>query len=270
MIQFGGCGVMGHEAVTGGSATIVRVGRIHTADVPGAIPQRPRDPETTMNAQRAVCSFLLLAVSVFGAVAETSPKAWQPEAGDTIRFNVLREGKPFGSHAVTFSNAADGSLVATTKVSLKAGLGPVTVFRYQLDATEKWLNGKLVAVSGKLNDDGKKGTVSATRKGEKLDVDGTKFEGAAPAGAVPASHWNYAQTKATKLISTGNGEIINVKVVPKGRESIKAGNQTIEANRYFLDSDLDVDLWYDDQGRWVKLAFEARGQQIEYVLDSLY
>jgi hypothetical protein len=54
-----------------------------------------------MNAHRALCSFLFLAASALGASAEPSPKSWQPEAGDVIRFNVLREGKPFGSHAVT-------------------------------------------------------------------------------------------------------------------------------------------------------------------------
>jgi hypothetical protein len=73
-----------------------------------------------------------------------------------------------------------------------------------------------------------------------------------------------------KLLSTEDGEILNVKVVNKGRETIKAGNKTIEANRYLMDSALDVDLWYDDDGRWVKLAFEARGQQIEYVLANFY
>ena len=61
-----------------------------------------------------------------------------------------------------------------------------------------------------------------------------------------------------------------MKVVNKGREAIKVGKKTIEANRYLMDSALDVDLWYDDDGRWVKLAFEARGQQIEYVLADLY
>ncbi len=223
-----------------------------------------------MNAHRILSSFLLLAASALGASAEMSPKSWQPAAGDVIRFNVLREGKPFGNHNVTFEKAADGTLVARTNVSLKAGLGPVTLFRYQLDATETWLDGKLVKVSGKLNDDGKRGTISATRKGNALEVDSTLFNGVAPTGIIPASHWNYAQTQATKLLSTGNGEVLDVKVVSKGRETIKAGNSTIEANRYFLDSDLDVDLWYDDEGRWVKLAFEARGQEIEYVLDAIY
>jgi hypothetical protein len=125
-------------------------------------------------------------------------------------------------------------------------------------------------VSGTVNDDGKKGTVTATRKGNAMNISGTQYKGVAPAGIVPASHWNYAQTQTGKLLSTEDGEIINVKVISKGRESIKAGNKTIEANRYLMDSALDVDLWYDDDGRWVKLAFEARGQQIEYVLADLY
>ncbi|MEM9180281.1 MAG: DUF6134 family protein [Pseudomonadota bacterium] len=37
-----------------------------------------------------------------------------------------------------------------------------------------------------------------------------------------------------------------------------------------MKSDLTVDLWYDAQSRWVKLAFQVRGQDIEYVLNELY
>jgi len=223
-----------------------------------------------MTARRALLSLFLLASAALPAGAELSPKAWQPRSGDVISFNVLREGKPFGSHAVKFTTDANGALVATTSVSLKAGLGPVTVFRYRLDATETWLNGQLQKVSGTVNDDGKKRSVTATRKGDALNVSGTDFKGVAPAGIVPASHWNFAQTLTGKLLSTEDGEILSVKVVNKGREAIKVGKKTIEANRYLMDSALDVDLWYDDDGRWVKLAFEARGQQIEYVLADLY
>jgi hypothetical protein len=223
-----------------------------------------------MTARRALISLFLLASAALPAAAELSPKAWQPRSGDVISFNVLREGKPFGSHAVKFTTDANGALVATTSVSLKAGLGPVTVFRYKLDATETWLNGQLQKVSGTVNDDGKKRSVNATRKGDVLNVSGTDFNGVAPAGIVPASHWNYAQTLTGKLLSTEDGEILSVKVVTKGREAIKVGKKTIQANRYLMDSALDVDLWYDDDGRWVKLAFEARGQQIEYVLADLY
>lgn len=220
---------------------------------------------------RLVLSLLFLTLSALPVWAETSPDArWQPQDGDVVKFNVLRQGKPFGSHTVTFKTDDKGGLVATTAVSLKAGLGPVTLFRYQLDATETWAKGKLMAVKGSVNDDGKKRSVTANRQGAAIAVNGSDFKGTAPAGVVPASHWNFAQTQSGKLLSTEDGEILDVKVSSLGREKISAGGSTIEAERYRLDSALDVDLWYDDEGRWVKLAFEARGQEIEYVLDRLY
>lgn len=221
---------------------------------------------------RSVLSLILLSFAALSApiASARSEPAWQPEAGDVIRFDVLRQGKPFGSHTVTFGAGADGALIAKTKVSLKAGLGPVTLFRYELDASETLKNGKLVSVTGKVNDDGKKRSVTAKREGDVLSVDGSDFKGKAPGDIVAASHWNFAQTKASELLSTEDGEILKVKVTDLGSEQIEAGGKTITADHYRLDSALDVDLWYDDQGRWVKLAFEARGQQIEYVLASPY
>lgn len=214
----------------------------------------------------------LLGLFATFAKAETAPSAarWQPAPGDVIRFNVLRQGQAFGTHTVRFETAASGALVARTEVELRAGLGPITLYRYDLDATETWLNGELQSVSGQVNDDGNKRTVFAARSGGALSVKGSDFTGTAPAGVVPASHWNYAQTQVRKLLSTEDGEILDVTVDRVGRETIRAGGKTIEANRYRLDSAVDVDLWYDDAGRWVKLAFKARGQSIEYVLDSLY
>ena len=232
-----------------------------------------------MTFKRLIVSQFVMALALTGtAMADDAAvptaagleKAWKPKAGDEIRFDVLRQGNAFGSHTVTFEQGPDNALVAKTKVGLKAGLGPITVFRYDLTASETWRGGELVAVTGQVNDDGKKHSMKASRSGAALDVQGTVFKGKAPADIVPASHWNYAQTKTGELLSTEDGEILKVTVKPRGRETIKAGGKTIEANRYLMDSDIDVDLWYDDQGRWVKLAFEARGQQIEYVLSELY
>ena len=205
-----------------------------------------------------------------GADTPVTPGKWQPEGGDVIRFKVLRQGQDFGTHAVRFEEGTDGSLIARTEVSLKAGLGPVTLYRYNLDASETWQDGQLVKVDGKVNDDGKKRSVTAVRSGKALKVNGSDFAGTAPEDAVPASHWNIAQTLTRKLLSTEDGEILEIRVDALGRDKIRAAGKTIEANRYRLDSALDVDLWYDDDGRWVKLAFEARGQKIEYVLESFY
>ncbi len=204
------------------------------------------------------------------AAAKNSGGAWTPEPGDVIEFDVLRKGKPFGSHSVTFGEDSNGRLTARTDVLLKAGLGPITVFKYELDATEVWQNGQLVSLNGEVNDDGKEGQVTATRAGNELDVDGTQFDGRVTASIIPSSHWNFAATKATELLSTEDGEILDVSVSEQGKEVIVAAGEEVEAARYLLDSDIDVTLWYDEAGRWLKLAFEARGQDIEYVLTKPY
>jgi hypothetical protein len=221
----------------------------------------------------AALSLVLLATP---AMADNSPNltlatptptpAWSPKDGDEIRFQVLREGKPFGTHTVSFDIAPDGTLKATTDVRLKVGVGPITLFRYALDATETWKDGQLVALKGAVDDNGDDGSVSAMRVGNALDVTGTEYTGRAPVGILPSSHWNVAQTQASQLLSSEDGELIEVNVVDKGPDRVKVGDTSVEANRYLMDSEIDVNLWYDAQGRWVKLAFEARGQLIEYVL----
>lgn len=204
------------------------------------------------------------------AQAKTENSQWSPRPGDVIAFDVLRKGKPFGSHTVTFGQDDNGRLTARTDVSLKAGLGPITVFKYELSATETWQDGQLVALNGSVNDDGKKGQVQATRRGAELAVDGCEFEGTVPASIIPSSHWNAAATEASRLLSTEDGEVLDVAVSEQGQETIVAAGKEVEATRFLLDSDIDVTLWYDDAGRWLKLAFEARGQDIEYVLAKPY
>lgn len=215
---------------------------------------------------------ILMAAGLLSAPAhaKTPGETWSPQPGDVIAFDVLRKGKPFGSHSVTFGEDGEGRLVAKTDVRLKAGIGPITVFKYELDATEVWQAGELVSLTGKVDDDGKKGAVEAVRSGPSLQVDGTDFDGQVPASIIPSSHWNVAAIRSTKLLSTGNGEILDVTVTEQGEEPVLVAGEQVQATRYLLDSDIDVTLWYDDSGRWVKLAFEARGQDIEYVLAKSY
>lgn len=216
-----------------------------------------------------------LAGQAISDTGETSGRAadapaWIPKDGDEIRFDVLRQGKPFGSHVVRFDVSPDGTIEAHTEVKLRAGLGPIPLYRYDLKATERWRQGRLIELEGKVDKDGKKGEVTAESDGNVIDVEGTAFEGNVPATTVPASHWNIAETRASRLLSSENGQMIDVNVRKVGRETVEVAGKPVPATRYLLDSDIDVTLWYDDAGRWVKLAFSTRGQDIDYVLSEPY
>ena len=208
--------------------------------------------------------------TIASTVMEGAPAAWQPEDGDTISFKVLRKGKDFGTHTVSFDVTSDDEFTATSTVDLRAGLGPITMFRYELEATETWKDGKLVGLSGKTNDDGDGEYVEASADGDMLTIDGSAYSGTVPVGIIPSSHWNIGEAFSTKILSTESGEILDVSVEKIGRETVSVGGEDVEATHYRLVSDLTVDLWYDDEARWVKLGFEARGQQIGYILNQLY
>ena len=195
---------------------------------------------------------------------------WRPYDGAKIAFDVLRKGKPFGKHTVAFNQTADGTLKVTTDVDLKVKIGPFTAFRYELDSVETWQDGQLVELSGRTNDDGDKTSVQATLDEAALRVEGSAFKGRVSPNIIPSSHWNINQVRSSEMLSTEDGSVLNMTIVPKGRETLKIAGQEIAANRYLLDSDIDIDLWYDDDGRWLRLTFEARGQTIEYRLSELY
>ena len=228
----------------------------------------------------AAIAAVLMTAPAFADTAETddiespvradAPASWQPEDGDRITFNVLRKGKEFGTHTISFDVESEDSFTATSDVELKAGLGPITVFRYELDATETWEDGNLVGLSGRTNDDGDDEYVEANMSGDSLAIEGSAYTGDAPIGIIPSSHWNIQQAFSDQILSTESGELLDTSVEKIGRETITIGGEDVETTHYRLVSDLTVDLWYDDESRWVKLGFEARGQQIDYVLTELY
>ncbi|MEM1035674.1 MAG: DUF6134 family protein [Pseudomonadota bacterium] len=198
------------------------------------------------------------------------PTPFQPYEGAVIDFEVLRKGKPFGRHVLTFSDVTETGFKVTTDVDLTVKFGPITAFKYRLDATETWADGQLIGLSGKSNSDGDKGRVEAINTGGELVVDSTLFNGALPLSTIPSSHWNILQVKGDQMLSTETGEVLAIDVETIGTDTVMVGGEPVEATHYRLKSDLAVDLWYDDQNRWVKLIFEARGQKIEYVLSEMY
>ena len=198
------------------------------------------------------------------------PAPWVATDGAVIDFTVLRKGKPFGTHKLSFDRTDDGRLMVTTDVDLQVKFGPITAFRYRLDSVEEWANGQLAKLNGTSNSDGRKGKVSAETVGEELRVESTKFEGTLPRSIIPSSHWNRLQVYQDRMLSTETGEVLEIDVETIGEEIVEVNGEALETTHYRLKSDLTVDLWYDNQSRWVKLAFEVRGQEIEYVLNELY
>lgn len=206
-----------------------------------------------------------LSASAYVAEPANDTLRWTPQDGEQLRFSVLRDGDEFGEHIVRFE-VEDDEVRVESDIELEVKFGPIRVFHYLHDSEEVWQNGQLVFLEGETKKEGDDYTVVAERAGDILNVNGTLFSGDIAPTITPSSHWNISQVMGERILSTESGEILDIEVSQLGEETIQAGGQSITAQRYRLVSDLTVDLWYDEAGRWVKCEFDARGQTIEYVL----
>src|ERR1700755_2048492 len=95
---------------------------------------------------------------------------------ETLSFDILRNGKPFGSHVINMSRQGD-SLQVNSRVQMEAKVGPVVAFKYRSVCQETWKSQELETLSCTTLKGGKTKRVDVKRAGEKLAV---SVNGAAP------------------------------------------------------------------------------------------
>jgi len=91
-----------------------------------------------------------------------------------------------------------------------------------------------------------------------------RFTQTYPPDILPSSHWHGYPTGTYELINTEFGTPLETVVEYVGEAEIAGDGATIEVEHYRLSSSLELDLWYDERGRWAGCAFRARGQDIRY------
>lgn len=216
----------------------------------------------------ALAALFVFGLAAFPAIAQSSGPG--PQAGEAVLFDVYRKGDvDFGTHEVRFSEQG-GDLVATTRIRLRAGVGPITVFRYEHDNTERWRNDQLIAMDARTLKDGDTFEVSARATSEGLEVDGMTPEGdpvsqTLQAGSLPSSHWLGYPADMTEMLNTEHGTVMETTVEYLGETEIEGDGGMIPVRHYRLSSTLTVDLYYDENGRWAGCSFDARGQAVRYV-----
>lgn len=185
--------------------------------------------------------------------------------GEEMLFTVERNGRPVGEHRVRF--ARDGEdIVADVRFALTIDVLFVTAYRYTYTSSSRWRQGCMVALDALVDDDGKRERVSARADGDVLRIEGPSGPGAAPLGVYPTDHWHPGVLGATAVLNTLTGRVNAVRIVDRGPAAVPVGGRVRPARHYAYTGDLDTEVWYDAEGRWVRLRFAARdGSTIESV-----
>ncbi len=186
--------------------------------------------------------------------------------GDAIRFDVRRNGTLVGSHTVSFARQGE-RLSTSTRFEVAVDVLFVTAYRYVYASEAVWTGGCLEGLTATTDDNGKESVVRVARSGDRLSVSGPKGTVTARRETLPTEHWSSAVIGHDAVINTITGRINRVEISSAGAETVKtADGRAITARRYVYGGELDNEVWYDAEGRWVKMRFPAKdGSSIEYV-----
>jgi hypothetical protein len=200
------------------------------------------------------------------AAAESPPPAVDPFRlyGNEIAFDVERDGDVVGRYTINFTRTQQG-LLAEAKADVDVSLLFVPVYSLSYHARELWSGGELQSIEAFTNEDGDLVHVQASRDSGGLQV--RTNDGAYETPAVlPISHWNAALLEGGPLLNGMTGEVDKVQVFEQGLDTVSTRNGSLRARHYLYSGDLNGEIWYDEDGRWVKLRFRANdGSMIDYI-----
>jgi len=184
--------------------------------------------------------------------------------GPEYALTISRNGEPIGQHILTFRQEPQAwQIAAASDMVIKLAIIPV--FRFAYRSAETWEKDRLVALTAETNDDGERTVVKVEATGDGLDVSGTAGSWVAPRDVIATSHWRQPPTGPGVVVNTLTGKRNDVTITDRGEDSIVTGVGTLPARRLTYAGDLDVDTWYDAEGRWLGMRFKGRdGSVIDY------
>jgi hypothetical protein len=178
-----------------------------------------------------------------------------PPSGRIV-YRVRRNGDPVGEHVATF--ARDGpELRVTNDIELVVTVIGIPVYRYEHRNEEIWRHGILQSASSRTNKDGKKFDLTAERRDGTLHVEGRKGKLSLDGDVLTTSLWHPDTPKVTQLLDIEDGVVKDVRATEKGRERVSGPRGKLAAWHYRINGDMTRDLWYGDECRLLRVAFDT-------------
>jgi Family of unknown function (DUF6134) len=171
---------------------------------------------------------------------------------ETYRFAITRNGDQIGTHSINLNRTgAETSVSIVTDLTVKVLF--VTAYRFQYTASERWLNGRLVALNATTDDNGTRHQVSVVTAGTTLQIDADGKTARLDRTIIPATLWNPELMRRPVMLDTQEGQVLPLTVVDQGPEDLTIDSRVIKAHHYIMKSKYSQDVWYDDQQHLVQV-----------------
>lgn len=180
-----------------------------------------------------------------------------------LKFQVTRDGNPIG-HVMERYRPVGQDLQVDVFIGFMVSLAFIPVYRYEHRSRETWRDGRLVRLETVTNDNGDAQQVKGRAVPGGFDVEGMEGPVTAPADILPSSYWHPRFTDSSRMLDSQLGRILEFDIAKVGSERIEAMGRPVEADRFAMRGDIDLDFWYDADRVWQKMAFTIKGGFMEY------
>ena len=195
-----------------------------------------------------ICAITIVVLSVLPLAAAVTA----PVPPGTMRFAIMRNGEQIGTHTIEISRAGpEINVRLTTDLAVKVLF--VTAYRLQHSASERWVNGQLVAFSSTTDNNGTRHKVRATAGASGLEVDADGKMNRLEKDVLPASLWNPELMRRKTAFDTQDGQLDPISVIDDGMEDLTIGGRAMKAHHYEVKGRYSQDIWYDEGGRLVQV-----------------
>lgn len=203
--------------------------------------------------------FLTFLTSAAADAAVSVPQDFPPSG--RLVYDIWRDGSVIGRNQVDFEKNGD-RLTVHTVIDIEVKVLFVPVYRFEHDAVEQWVDGKLVRFRAVTDDNGKDRDVLLERVGDELRGHYNNDQRALPGDLLPGSLWHPATVDQTQLIEPTKGRARQVTVIDRGLEMVDLGGRKVEAHHYSITGEFRREVWYAADGTVVQAAFPARDESL--------
>jgi hypothetical protein len=180
--------------------------------------------------------------------------------GDILRFQVLLDDRPIGTHEFRIAGESNRRVVES-RARFDVRVLFVPVFRYSHDNTEVWADGCVQRLDSETDSNGTAYRVSLKRdeSGYRIATLDRSVDEAADCINTFA-YWDPAFLRQSRLLNSQTGELIEVEVEPLGLVDLDWSGVEVPVEGFRIVSksdDVDIRVYYGEAGRrWV--ALESR------------
>jgi hypothetical protein len=216
----------------------------------------------------------LVPAAIALAIAAWSPRAFAAE--EVRSYDITVGSDKVGGARFVITRRDDGSIMVTNEADVKVSVLWVKV-TYWLRSYEIYKDGALQRLASNCYDDGDRRSVEVALDGDQLRVKTTGKdvgkEASLPAGVWTTSFWSLppasARGEAQRFFDVDRGREQRGTLRFVRSEQCTAAGRTFACSHYHVHHDDDIDLWFDESDRLVRMERKKLTRRVVMQLTSV-